>query len=82
VQLATYRDSLAIRRAVTQKHHRNAEWQRDVSISDGKIGEVLVAQGDLAGALGAYRDGLAIVQELAATDPGNTLWQRDLSVSD
>ena len=46
-----------------------------------KIGDVLVAQGDLAGALKSYRDSLAIRDRLAKSDPGNAGWQRDLSVS-
>ena len=46
-----------------------------------KIGDVQVAQGDLAGALKSYRDSLAITDRLAQSDPGNAGWQRDLSVS-
>jgi tetratricopeptide (TPR) repeat protein len=42
---------------------------------------VLVAQGDLPGALAAYRTGLGIMETLAARDAGNMGWQRDLSVS-
>ena len=33
----------------------NAGWQRDLSVSHNKVGDVLLAQGDLAGALKAYR---------------------------
>ncbi len=46
-----------------------------------KVGDVQVAQGDLAGALTSYRDSLAIRDRLAKSDPGNAGWQRDLSVS-
>ncbi len=56
-------------------------WQRDLSVSFNKVGDVQVAQGDLAGALKSYRDSLAIADRLAASDPGNAGWQRDLSVS-
>jgi hypothetical protein len=45
------------------------------------IGDVQVAQGDLAGALKSYKDGLAIADRLATSDPGNAGWQRDLSVN-
>ena len=45
------------------------------------LGDVQVAQGDLAGALKSYRDSLAIADRLAKSDPGNAGWQRDLSVS-
>jgi eukaryotic-like serine/threonine-protein kinase len=46
-----------------------------------KVGNVQVAQGDLAGALKSYRDDLAIADRLAKSDPGNAGWRRDLSVS-
>jgi tetratricopeptide (TPR) repeat protein len=59
----------------------NAGWQRDLSVSHNKIGDVLSAQGDLNAALGAYRASLAIAERLASADPGNAGWQRDLSVS-
>ena len=54
---------------------------RDLSVSHDRIGDVQVAQGDLAGALKSYRDSLAIADRLAKSDPGNAGWQRDLSVS-
>ena len=59
----------------------NAGWQRDLSVSFNKIGEVQSAKGDLDGALKAYQEDLAIAQKLAAQDPGNAGWQRDLIVS-
>ncbi|WP_374262655.1 SUMF1/EgtB/PvdO family nonheme iron enzyme, partial [Zoogloea sp.] len=59
----------------------NTEWQRDLSVSHGNIGDVLQAQGDGPGALAAYRNSHAIAEALAARDPANTEWQRDLSVS-
>ena len=58
-----------------------AEWQRDLLASHQKVGDGLVAQGNLAGALRAYRASLAITERLAATDPRKAEWQRDLSVS-
>jgi tetratricopeptide (TPR) repeat protein len=50
-------------------------------VSYEKMGNVQLAQGDLAGALKSYRDSLAIRDRLAQSDPGNAGWQRDLSVS-
>ena len=44
-------------------------------------GDVLMAQGDVPGALAAYQAGLTIREGLAKRDPANTQWQRDLSVS-
>ena len=50
-------------------------------MSFDRVGDVLVAQGNLPEALKSYRDSLAIADRLAKSDPGNADWQRDLSVS-
>jgi tetratricopeptide (TPR) repeat protein len=50
-------------------------------VSYNKVGNVQMAQGDLAGALKSYEANLAIAKRLAKSDPGNAGWQRDLSVS-
>ena len=42
---------------------------------------MLLAQGDLAGALASYRESLAVMRRLAEADPSNAGWQRDLSFS-
>ena len=57
----------------------NADWQRDLSVSYSRVGDVQSAQGDLSGALKSYRDGLHICQRLAKQDPRQCGWQRDLS---
>ena len=59
----------------------NAGWQRDLSVSWEKLGDVRHGQGDLAGALQAYTASQGIAEKLAAADPGNAGWQRDLAVS-
>jgi tetratricopeptide (TPR) repeat protein len=59
----------------------NAGWQRDLSVSHNKMGDVLRAQGNLPAALESYRASHDIFERLAAADPGNAGWQRDLSVS-
>jgi tetratricopeptide (TPR) repeat protein len=51
-------------------------------VSYNKIGDVLVAQGNLPEALKSFRDGHDIFDRLAKADAGNAGWQRDLSVSD
>jgi hypothetical protein len=48
----------------------NAQWQRDLSVSWSKLGDVRRAQGDLAAALAAYEASRAIRERLAASDPG------------
>ena len=79
--LKSFRDSLAIMERLAQSDPSNAGWQRDLSVSYDKVGDVQEAQGDLEAALKSYRDGLAIKRTLAQSDPGNAAWQRDLSVS-
>ena len=68
-------------RRVQRSGPGNAGWQRDLSASYDKVGDVQQAQGDLVGALKSYQDGLAIMDRLAKSDPGNAGWQRDLSLS-
>ena len=55
--------------------------ERDRAVLLNEIGDVLVAQGDLSGALESYRASLAIAERLVETDPNNAGWRRDLSVS-
>ena len=43
-----------------------------------KVGDVQVAQGDLAGALKSYRESLAVSQRLASLDRSNRQWEDDL----
>ena len=59
----------------------NTEWQRDLSVSHDRIGDVQAVQGDSAAALRSYQASLAIAERLAAGDPRNTEWQRSPSVS-
>jgi tetratricopeptide (TPR) repeat protein len=56
-------------------------YQRDLSVAYNKVGDVLVAQGNLPEALKFFRDGLAIREHLAKADPNNAGWQRGLAVS-
>ena len=79
--LESYRDSLAIFERLAGSDRSNTGWQRDLSVSYIKVGDVLVAQGKLDEALENYRDSLAIFERLAGSDRSNTGWQRDLSVS-
>jgi hypothetical protein len=50
-------------------------------VSLDRIGDVLVAQGDLAGARARFSESLAIRQRLAAADPSSAILQRDVLVS-
>jgi tetratricopeptide (TPR) repeat protein len=79
--LPLYQRGLAIADRLAKSDPGNAGWQRDLSISQEKIGDVLGAQGNLPAALDSYKASLAIRDRLAKSDPGNAGWQRDLSVA-
>ena len=55
--------------------------QRDLWVSNTRIGDVLVRQGKLPEALKSFQAGLAIAERLARTDAGNSDWQHDIIVS-
>jgi len=56
----------------------NTQWQRDLSISHDKLGDVAASAVDLAAARASYLAALDIRERLAAMDPVNAQWQRDL----
>jgi tetratricopeptide (TPR) repeat protein len=72
--------SMAIAQQLAERDPANAQWQRDLSESWQRMGEVLQAQGDLCAALEAFKKSMAIAHQLAERDPANAQWQRDLSV--
>ena len=45
-----------------------------------KLGEVMIANGQLLEAEKSFREALALRRSLAAGEPGNVAWQRDLGV--
>jgi hypothetical protein len=47
--LTSYRASLTIAERLAASDPSQAGWQRDLCVSHSKLGEVLMAQGDLAG---------------------------------
>ncbi len=68
----------ALWQSTTRSFPSNAGWQRDLAISYDNVGDVQVAQSDLAGALKSYRASLAIRERLASLDYSNAQWQNDL----
>jgi len=58
----------------------NAGWQRNLSVSHERVGNVLATQGNLPVALTAFQATHRILERLTADDPDNAGWQRDLSV--
>ena len=73
--------TLQVRQKLADADPVNETAQRELSVSQDRIGDILQAQGDLPGALKAFQAAMAIAERLARLDPGNSAWQRDLSVS-
>jgi hypothetical protein len=84
-------DLTSARRQLRDLHHKvearasadptNTEWQRDLSISHNKLGDVAVAAGDLTSAQRHYEIDLCIAEQLARLDPSNAGWKRDVEIS-
>ena len=53
--LEAYQQDLAICKRLAEQDKTNSGWQRDLSVSYDKVGDVLVAQGKLQEALEAYQ---------------------------
>jgi tetratricopeptide (TPR) repeat protein len=79
--LTSYQSALAIRKRLAARDPANTQWQRDLVLSYGRIGDVQRARSDLQAALTSYQQGLQIAEKLAARDPANSEWQTDLVVS-
>jgi predicted negative regulator of RcsB-dependent stress response len=79
--LIAYGAGLEVRKGLSQRYPDNADWQGDLSWTQGRIGDLLLGLGDGPGALAAYREALEIRNALTQRDPDNTEWQRDLSIS-
>ena len=83
--LKSYQSSLVITAALDKfdpgRLSLNAQRDLDLAISYEKVGDALMAQGNVADALKSYRESLAIIKILADDNPDKVEWQRDLSVS-
>ena len=77
-----YRDAGRLTDAAkaVQKSVDTAPTDRDRSVALEDMGDVLTAQGDLAGALKAYDGSLAIDTKAAAADPKSGLAQQDVAM--
>ncbi|MFT4186993.1 MAG: tetratricopeptide repeat protein [Aeromicrobium sp.] len=59
----------------------NTTWQRVLTVSLDKVGDVAAARGDLRTAQNLYTESLGIRRALITVDASNTTWQRDLTAS-
>jgi tetratricopeptide (TPR) repeat protein len=76
-----YRESLAIRERLVQMEPDCADFQRDLSVSYGRMGDLYRALGQGEPAREAYLKSLTIIERLAQAEPDRADYQRDLSVA-
>lgn len=79
--LTSYRTSLAIAKTLAAQDPGNAGWQRGLSVSLDRIGNILNAQGKVDAALTSYHERLAIRETIAALNNGSIRAELDLVVS-
>ena len=76
-----FEDSLKIRRALADRDPKNTEWQRDLSVSFNKLGELCETTGAVDEALRLYGLSLPIAERLAARAPTHVQFQSDLQIT-
>jgi tetratricopeptide (TPR) repeat protein len=76
--LAAFRETDVIARELTSKDPANLRYWDDLAASLEYMGDVLRAQGEVAGATVHYREGLDIRRNLAAKDQSNIKWQTNI----
>ncbi|MCX5646274.1 MAG: TIR domain-containing protein [Phycisphaerae bacterium] len=64
-----------------EEKRATSQWRREFSCVLNRQGDILLAQGDLAGARASYERSHNIREELVRGDPTSAQWQRDLCVS-
>ena len=70
--LADYRSALALSQYLSELDPANAEWQRDLAVVVNKVGDMLLAQGDRAGAARTIPARVSSIAEAQlAADPQN-----------
>ena len=77
--LASYQASLAIAERLAQADPGNADWQRDLALSYGRVAIVKAQQGARNDALSALQQGREIVARLSQQSPDNATLHSDLA---
>ena len=67
--LKSYRDALAVADRLAKVDPENADLQRDLAMSQGRVSNVLAKQGDALRALDEYWQGRAINTRLVKQSP-------------
>ena len=71
---------MKIARTLAERDPANSGWQRDLSLSLDKIGDIKMEMGDRAAALAAYDEGAAITRRLVAINASNAGWKFDMVI--
>ena len=78
----SYQDSLAVADRLAKVDPENADLQRDLAMSQGRVANVLAKQGDVLRALDKYWQGRAIITRLVTQSPDNGQLSKDLAAFD
>ncbi|MBT7976742.1 MAG: hypothetical protein HN557_08795 [Rhodospirillaceae bacterium] len=79
--LQSYRAALVIRERLADADPKHAGWQRDLSVSYEKVGDLEEARGDIAAAIVEYENSLPIAQSLADRFPSHLQFQSDVKIT-
>jgi tetratricopeptide (TPR) repeat protein len=79
--IAAYEEMLSIECALVAIDGSNIEWQRNLSLSLERLGDVTLTVGDTVAAVAAYEQTVALRRRLAASDKTNIQWQKEVSAS-
>ena len=77
----SYQDSFDIRKRLVDDNPSNTEYQHDLSVSYGNLGDVRVREGNRPEGRKAYRHSFDILKRLLDGDPDNVEYQRDRAKS-
>jgi hypothetical protein len=72
--------ALEIRQRLAESDPRNMDWQRDLAVSFGDVGDMERENLDFDAALNSFARSHEITERLNDLDPSNTSWRRDLTV--
>jgi hypothetical protein len=77
--LDSYKVAHAIRERLASTDPGNADWQRSLSLSYGRVAMVEARQGERDQALNGFRKGRDIVERLKAESPDDAQLPKDLA---
>lgn len=78
---ACFTESLRFYRNLVSSDLANKAWQRDLSVTLNRLGDLALKQSNVDGALRYFTEGKTIRERLFANDPDNPAWHRALAAS-